>query len=430
MKKRSLIITFFVLFAGVVALFAFPVFPNDSDTPILASNDKSGPLEAPEGKNPASVPTAIPEPPPTSIPPPPPTSIPTPTPTPIPTPTPALPKEATLVFTGDILSHGPVIQRAGYNANSFGSHDYTPMFTQVRPLLEEADLAICHLETPVSSDNQSLSGYPIFNAPQELPGDLKEVGYDGCSTASNHSMDKGPNGVRSTLTQLENADLVWAGMARSAEEQKTPALYVPNGILIGHMSYTYGLNGFVLPTDEPYLVNVIDEEKILSEAERLRSVGVDFIILSVQWGNEYQVNPSEAQERLAESLLNSPNIDLIVGSHVHVVQPIGKFNDKYVIYGLGNFLSNQSANCCPAASQNGVMIYVDIVGTEIDGYKVESLTFEPTRVDRSDYTIVPLSRAVNNEQTGPNLRTFYQEVIDETSNVLNSLGGNYQIKTN
>ncbi len=76
------------------------------------------------------------------------------------------------------------------------------------------------------------------------------------------------------------------------------------------------------------------------------------------------------------------------------------------------------------------MIYVDIVGTEIDGYKVESLTFEPTRVDRSDYTIVPLSRAVNNEQTGPNLRTFYQEVIDETSNVLNSLGGNYQIKTN
>ena len=135
-------------------------------------------------------------------------------------------------------------------------------------------------------------------------------------------------------------------------------------------------------------------------------MGVDFIILSVQWGNEYQVNPSEAQERLAESLLNSPNIDLIVGSHVHVVQPIGKFNDKYVIYGLGNFLSNQSANCCPAASQNGVMIYVDIVGTDVEGYKVESLTFEPTRVDRSDYTIVPLSPAVNNEQTGPNLRSF------------------------
>ncbi len=426
MKKPSLIITLSVLVAGAVGLFAFPVFPNDSDTPNLASNDKSGSLDAPDGKNPASVPTAIPKPTPT------PTPIPTPTPTPspIPTPTPALPKEATLVFTGDILSHGPVIQRAAYNATSFGSHDYTPMFTQVRSLLEEADLAICHLETPVSSDNQSLSCYPIFNAPQELSGDLKEVGYDGCSTASNHSMDKGPNGVRSTLTQLENADLVWAGMARSAEEQKMPALYAPNGILIGHMSYTYGLNGFVLPTDEPYLVNVIDEEKILSEAARLRSVGVGFIILSVQWGNEYQVNPSEAQERLAESLLNSPNIDLIVGSHVHVVQPIGKFNDKYVIYGLGNFLSNQSANCCPAASQNGVMIYVDIVGTDVEGYKVESLTFEPTRVDRSDYTIVPLSRAVNNEQTGPNLRSFYQEVIDETSKVLNSLGGTYQIRTN
>ena len=172
----------------------------------------------------------------------------------------------------------------------------------------------------------------------------------------------------------------------------------------------------------------IDEEKILSEAARMRSVGVDFIILSIQWGNEYQVNPSEAQENLAESLLNSPNIDLIVGAHVHVVQPIGTFNNKYVIYGLGNFLSNQSANCCPAASQNGVMIFVDIVGTDSEGYKAENLTFEPTRVDRSDYTIVPLSRVVNDEQVGPNLRRFYQAVIDETSNVLNHLGGTYQMR--
>ena len=321
-----------------------------------------------------------------------------------------------------------MIQRADYNTGSFGTHDYTPMFAQVKPLLEEADLAICHLETPVSSDNLSLSGYPIFNAPQELPENLKEVGYDGCSTASNHSMDKGPSGVRSTITQLEKADLVWAGMARSAEEQQTPALYTTNGILIGHMSYTYGLNGFVLPADEPYLVNVIDEDQILSEAARMRSAGVDFIILSVQWGNEYQVNPSEAQSNLAESLLNSPNIDLIVGSHVHVIQPVGVFNDKYVIYGLGNFLSNQSVNCCPAASQNGVMIYVDVVGTDLEGYKVESLTFEPTRVDRSDFTIVPLSRVVEDEQISSNLRSFYQDVIDETSNVLNQLGGNYQIK--
>ena len=416
MKKKSLVFLFFAIISGVATLFVFQFLQSDPDAPMLMSENESKPTEAVEGETPVSGPTSTPTP----------TPIPTPIPTPTPTPTP--PKKATLVFTGDILSHGPVIQRADYNTGSFGTHDYTPMFAQVKPLLEEADLAICHLETPVSSDNLSLSGYPIFNAPQELPENLKEVGYDGCSTASNHSMDKGPSGVRSTITQLEKADLVWAGMARSAEEQQTPALYTTNGILIGHMSYTYGLNGFVLPADEPYLVNVIDEDQILSEAARMRSAGVDFIILSVQWGNEYQVNPSEAQSNLAESLLNSPNIDLIVGSHVHVIQPVGVFNDKYVIYGLGNFLSNQSANCCPAASQNGVMIYVDVVGTDLEGYKVESLTFEPTRVDRSDFTIVPLSRVVEDEQISSNLRSFYQDVIDETSNVLNQLGGNYQIK--
>lgn len=420
MKKKSLVFLFFAIISGVATLFVFQFLQSDPDAPMLMSENESKPTEAVEGETPVSGPTSTPTPTPT------PTPIPTPIPTPTPTPTP--PKKATLVFTGDILSHGPVIQRADYNTGSFGTHDYTPMFAQVKPLLEEADLAICHLETPVSSDNLSLSGYPIFNAPQELPENLKEVGYDGCSTASNHSMDKGPSGVRSTITQLEKADLVWAGMARSAEEQQTPALYTTNGILIGHMSYTYGLNGFVLPADEPYLVNVIDEDQILSEAARMRSAGVDFIILSVQWGNEYQVNPSEAQSNLAESLLNSPNIDLIVGSHVHVIQPVGVFNDKYVIYGLGNFLSNQSANCCPAASQNGVMIYVDVVGTDLEGYKVESLTFEPTRVDRSDFTIVPLSRVVEDEQISSNLRSFYQDVIDETSNVLNQLGGNYQIK--
>ncbi len=416
MKKKSLIFLFLAIISGVATLFVFQFLQSDPDAPMLMSENESKPTEAVEGETPVSEPTSTP------------TPTPTPNPTPTPTPTPTPPKKATLVFTGDILSHGPVIQRADYNTGSFGTHDYTPMFAQVKPLLEEADLAICHLETPVSSDNLSLSGYPIFNAPQELPENLKEVGYDGCSTASNHSMDKGPSGVRSTITQLEKADLVWAGMARSAEEQQTPALYTTNGILIGHMSYTYGLNGFVLPADEPYLVNVIDEDQILSEAARMKSAGVDFIILSVQWGNEYQVNPSEAQTNLAESLLNSPNIDLIVGSHVHVIQPVGVFNDKYVIYGLGNFLSNQSANCCPAASQNGVMIYVDIVGTDLEGYKVESLTFEPTRVDRSDFTIVPLSRVVEDEQISSNLRSFYQDVIDETSNVLNQLGGNYQIK--
>ncbi|MEC7924233.1 MAG: CapA family protein [Actinomycetota bacterium] len=432
MKKKTLIATSLTLAAGVLLLLLVQDsrrgnddvdnLPSESGIPGESSED----VGAGKKTNPEPSATSVPTPEATPVPTPEATPVPTPEPTP--TPNPPMPQKATLVFTGDILSHGPVIQRAAYNGGASAAHDYIPMFSQVRPLLEQVDLAICHLETPVSSDNLSLSGYPIFNAPQELPANLKTVGYDGCSTASNHSMDKGANGVRSTITQLQNAGLVWSGMARSVSEQRTPALYSSNGILIGHMSYTYGLNGFVLPSGEPYLVNVIDEDKILDEARRMRSAGVDFVILSVQWGNEYQVNPSAAQKELAESLLGSSSIDLIVGSHVHVVQPIGKFNEKYVIYGLGNFLSNQSANCCPAASQNGVMVFVDIVGTEEDGFQVQNLTFEPTRVDRSDYTIVPLSRAVRDEDLDQALQSFYQEVIDDTSSVINQLGGNYQIR--
>ena len=429
MKKKSVIALSLPLFVILLLVVLIQVFRSGNNSSNLAPTESRDSVAAPDEERleivePTPIEKATPNPSPTVIP----TPEETATPKVTPTPTPSGPQRASLVFTGDILSHGPVIQRASINAGASSAHDYTPMFSQVSPLLEQADLAICHLETPVSSDNLSLSGYPIFNAPRELPSNLKTVGYDGCSTASNHSMDKGSNGVRSTVAQLQDAGLVWSGISRSSSEQRTPALYGSNGILIGHMSYTYGLNGFVLPKDEPYLVNVIDEGAILDEASRMRSIGVNFVVLSVQWGNEYQVDPSDSQKELAEKLLKSDAIDLIIGSHVHVVQPIEKINEKYVVYGLGNFLSNQSANCCPAASQNGVMVFVDIVGTDQEGFAVENLTFVPTRVDRSDYTIIPLPLAIGDDGIGQSLRSFYEAVIEETSTVINKLGGNYEIR--
>ena len=216
------------------------------------------------------------------------------------------------------------------------------MFAKVSELIQGADLAICHLETPISHDNKELSGYPIFNAPKELASDLASVGYNGCSTASNHSLDKGPAGVFATLDKLEAAGLRWAGMARNMQEKQIPTFYLVNEIVIAHLSYTYGLNGFRIPSQLPFLVDVIQAEAIIEEAARARQLGADYVVLSLQWGNEYQHDPSPFQLELAEQLLNDPNIDLIVGSHAHVIQPIGIINGKPVIYGLGNFLSNQS----------------------------------------------------------------------------------------
>ena len=131
------------------------------------------------------------------------------------------------------------------------------MFSKVNELIQGADLAICHLETPISPDNKELSGYPIFNAPKELANDLASVGYNGCSTASNHSLDKGPAGVFATLDKLEAAGLKWAGMARNMQEKQIPTFYLANEIVIAHLSYTYGLNGFRIPSKLPFLVDVI-----------------------------------------------------------------------------------------------------------------------------------------------------------------------------
>ncbi len=366
---------------------------------------------------PTPVPTATAEPTPT------PTPAPTATPEPTPTPTPTTLR---LVFTGEILSHGPIIrQAAAYGTD--GAHDYVPMFEQVTPLLETADLAVCHLETPVSRDNTDLAGYPIFNAPAELPAGLRDAGYDACSTASNHSFDKGAAGVISTLDQMEAAGLPQAGMARSAEEKATPTLYEVGELTVGHLSYSYSLNGFVLPADQPYLVNVTTVEEVLAEAAAARAAGAELVVLSIQWGNEYQVNPSQTQIDQATAFLESPDIDIIVGAHVHVVQPVDMINGKYVFYGIGNFLSNQSANCCPAATQNGIMAFVDVTGSDAGGWAVSDVAVVPTRVDRTDYTIVPLTTALASGDLDGATRDLYQTVVDETTEVVRRRGVNVPI---
>lgn len=366
----------------------------------------------------------IPTPPPSPTP----TPEPTATPLPTPTPTPEPPATFTLVFSGEVLSHGPVISQAAADGNDELAYDYRPMFAEVQPLLDGVDFAVCHVETPVSADNTDLSGYPIFNAPREMPQGLAASGYDACSMASNHSFDKGAPGVVATLDQMDAAGLGHTGMARSADERDTPTLYEVGELTVGHLSYTYGLNGFVLPADQPYLVNVTDVDAVLADAAAAREAGADLVVLSIQWGNEYQVSPSPVQVEQAAAFLGSPDIDIIIGAHVHVVQPVDRINGKYVVYGLGNFLSNQSAACCPAASQNGIMLYVDVEGTEDDGYEITGISFVPTRVDRNDYTIVPLPLALADESLDPTVRDLYEQVIAETAEVVRSLGVDVPIR--
>lgn len=328
-----------------------------------------------------------------------------------------------MLFSGDVLSHTPVIARA--LANGQGSdlaYDYRPMYTEIAPRLRAADLAICVLETPVSDDNIGLDGYPTFEAPRELPDALVDAGYDGCATASNHSLDRGPSGVRVTLNQMERAGLGAAGMARTEDEAAVPRAYDLDGVQVAHLSYTYGLNGFVLPDDEPWLVNVNDVDAILAEAANARSKGADLVVLSIQWGNEYQRSPSPEQEQLAQALTATEAIDLIVGNHVHVVQPVTVVNGVPVIYGLGNSLSNQSDNCCRTGTQDGVMIEATIEGNATQGWSVSGLAFAPTWVDRSDYTIVDLLVALEDPELDEGRRNTLEQSFARTVEAVHLLG--------
>lgn len=351
--------------------------------------------------------------------------VPEASPTPEPTPS-AEPEswQARLAFTGDLLSHTAVFRQAQANGGDELAYDYRPMFEPVREALSGADLAICHLETPLSPDNRGLSGYPVFNAPGDLAAALAQVGYDGCSTASNHSMDQGIAGIEDTLDLFDQAGLAHAGMGRTGLEAAIPRLYSVNGVTIGHLSYTYGLNGFILPDDKPWAVHLISVEDILGEARMAIELGAEFVVLSIHWGTEYQVAPTSQQRALAKELLAGDEIDLIVGTHAHVIQPVERLGGNLVIYGLGNFLSNQSpqsCRSCPPESTDGVIVLVDLVEGESNDLEVAVISAVPTWIDRRTFTIVDVGAALA-AGSSPELTRQLEQSWARTTTTLRSYG--------
>lgn len=273
-------------------------------------------------------------------------------------------------------------------ANADDGWDFRPMFDEVRPILAGADLAICHLETPISADDSDLGTYPMFNAPRALVAAIADAGYDGCSTASNHSFDRRAAGVRATLDAFDANGLRQAGMARSAEHDLEPVLHDANGIVVAHIAATFSLNGFELPADEPWLVDLIEPDEILREARVARAAGAEFVIVSLHWGNQYQSAPSADQEQWAAQLLPSAEVDMIVGHHAHVVQPVDQIDGEWVVFGLGNFLSNQFAECCGVGTQDGMVATVTLREDDSGSIAAVAVDVVPTWVDRGGRYVI------------------------------------------
>ncbi|MBB5871031.1 poly-gamma-glutamate synthesis protein (capsule biosynthesis protein) [Allocatelliglobosispora scoriae] len=253
----------------------------------------------------------------------------------------AAPRTITILGSGDVLLHPDLWAQAKRDGGG-RDYDFGPLFGAVRPLIESSDLAICHLETPVAPPGGPFRGYPNFLVPPQIITELRELGYDTCSTASNHSLDGGQDGIKRTLDAFDRIGLAHTGTARTAAERAKPNLLDVRGVKIAQLSYTYGFNGMKRPAGKEWIANLIDADEILAEAHRARAAGAGIVVVSLHWGTEYAHQPSSAQVNLARKLLASPDIDLILGCHAHVVQPMSKINGKWVAYGMGNQVAHHA----------------------------------------------------------------------------------------
>jgi poly-gamma-glutamate capsule biosynthesis protein CapA/YwtB (metallophosphatase superfamily) len=282
----------------------------------------------------------------------------------------------TLVATGDVLIHPALTEQAEQDGG--GKRDYSQIFAGVKPAISGADLALCHLEVPLAPAAGPFKGYPEFSAPPEVATALKETGYDGCSTASNHTLDMGDAGVTRTLDTLDAAGIKHTGSARDAAEAKKPLIYEVAGAKVGHVSYTFGFNGKQLPAGKPWLSNTLKADDIIAEAKETKAAGADVVVASLHWGTEFVHEPTAAQKRDAQKLLNDPNIDLIIGHHAHVVQPFEKINKKWVAYGLGNHIAKHSEP--KGVSEEGALARFHFTRTG-SGWSVDKAEYTPTLID-------------------------------------------------
>jgi poly-gamma-glutamate synthesis protein (capsule biosynthesis protein) len=271
------------------------------------------------------------------------------------------PRTLTILAAGDELLHPQLWAQAAKDAKADGRTGlfFDDIFADVKPVIAAASVAICHLETPVAPAKGPFEGYPRFSVPPQIATTIHDIGYDTCSTASNHTLDQGTAGVDRTLDALDAAGVKHAGSYRSPADAATPNILTvtPNGggpqVKVAQLSYTFGFNGFKRPAGESWVANETSPTSILAAAHRARMAGAQIVVLSIHWGVEYAHMPNAAQQALAKRLLASPDIDLILGCHEHVVQPLAEIGGKWVVFGMGNQVARHAEPV--DANREGIM---------------------------------------------------------------------------
>ncbi len=330
-------------------------------------------------------------------------------------------QEISIAAVGDILVHSSVYE----DARTESGYDFMPMFENVKPFLDDTTITIANQETMIGGTDLGLSTYPRFNSPYEVGDALKGIGVDVVSIANNHTLDRGEQAVQNAISHWEKIDMMYTGAYKDdLDRQNIRVMETEEGIDVAFLSFTYGTNGIPVPEGKDYLVNLIDQEKIVADIEAAKKLS-DVVILSLHFGTEYQRMPNQEQIDLVQ-LAADHGVTAVIGHHPHVLQPVdwveGKNGNKtFVSYSLGNFISAQDE----FYRQIGGVVQFDIEVTttgEEKTVEVQDPKFLPTYVkyqNWSNYQVLPMYQLTDEDL--PNAAEHYEEIKQHMSQLVPEL---------
>ncbi len=334
-----------------------------------------------------------------------------------------------MVMVGDNLIHSSIYNEANRNAN-YDGYDFKPMITMIKDKVKGYDLAYYNQETILGGSELGLSDYPTFNSPYEAGDAMLDAGFNMVSLATNHTIDRGEKAVLNSCEYWNSkTDVLTAGSYCSEEERNEVKVMEKNNITYTMLNYTYGTNGIAIPKDKDYLVNVwpMDynadygvgyeafKETVREDVERVRDK-VDVLIVAMHWGVEYTHTPTKYQKDAAE-FLASLGVDIVIGTHPHVVQPVEWIDDTIVFYSLGNFISAQDQKD-NYNKMVGLMSSLDITktvkGDDVD-IKIDNINNEliyTRHIGYRDFKVIPFS------EMNSTYLSNYEEIYNKYSEVV------------
>ena len=332
--------------------------------------------------------------------------------------------EISILAVGDNLIHGPIYRQAKNRATD-GGYDFSYAYEAIVPYLADFDFKLINQETPLGGEELGLSSYPMFNSPTQLGDYLSSIGFNLVTHANNHVLDAGVQGITNTINYWKTQpNVTMGGIYESPTAADQLQIVEKDGVKIAFLTYTYDTNGLKLPADSSAVINYIDSEKILSDVAKAEEMA-DITLVMLHWGNEYEPQANDQQKQLSQ-LLADADVDIIIGSHPHVIQDVATLpqtdGGKCVcFYSLGNFISAQDRPATMLGAMAGIKLNYNADKDEINFTKVEFIPIvNQYNTGFSNIHIVPLAdytdeMASQHEVAGLS-RGYFENLVKSTVN--------------